>query len=61
MALVGGVEHVRYVQAREPTSCLVISSKQYEELVKDTPPMMQLLLSRVVRKLRRTTDIAFGK
>jgi CRP/FNR family transcriptional regulator, cyclic AMP receptor protein len=61
VALVGGSEHVRYVQARERTSCLVISVEQYQALIEDTPPIMRLFLARVVRKLRRTTDLAFGK
>ena len=61
MALVGGTEHVRYVQARERTNCLVISVEQYKALIEDTPPIMRLFLARVVRKLQRTTDLAFGK
>ena len=61
MALVGGSEHVRYVRARERTSCLVISVEQYKVLIEDTPPIMRLFLARVVRKLQRTTDLAFGK
>ena len=58
MALVDGSDHVRYVQARERTSCLVISAQQYKALLDDTPPIMRLFLARVVRKLRRTTDLA---
>lgn len=61
MALVGGVDHVRFVQAIEPTTCLLISTEQYLALFEQTPPIMKLFLTRVVRKLRKTTDIAFGK
>jgi CRP-like cAMP-binding protein len=61
MALVGGTPHARYASARERTDCLVISTEQYKALLEDTPPIMRLFLSRVVRKLRRTTELAFGK
>ena len=61
MALVGEAEHARYVEARARTSCLVISREQYQTLLEETPPIMRLFLSRVVRKLRRTTELAFGK
>jgi CRP/FNR family transcriptional regulator, cyclic AMP receptor protein len=61
MALVDGGELVRHVQAREQTSCLMISTEQNKALTEETPPIMRLLLARMVRKLRRTTDIAFGK
>lgn len=46
-ALVDEVEHVRYVQAREQTSCLVISAEQYRASTKEKPPAMRLLLARI--------------
>jgi len=61
MALVDDVPHVRYVRARENTTCLLITKEQYAALYQDTPAVMKLFLMRVVRKLRKTTDIAFGK
>ena len=61
MALVDHVAHIRNARAMEPTHCLLISPEQYAALVEQTPPIMKLILARVVRKLRRTTDIAFGK
>lgn len=61
MALVDHAPHVRYVRALEGTDCLLIARDQYEELLASTPPIMKLILTRVVRKLRRTTDVAFGR
>ncbi len=61
MALVSGTAHARYVRAQERTSCLVISTEQYKALLEETPAIMQLFLSRVVRKLRRTTALTFGE
>lgn len=61
MALVEGVPHVRWVRALEPTTCLLISREQFAALQADTPPIVRLFLARVVRKLRRTTDVAFGR
>jgi CRP/FNR family transcriptional regulator, cyclic AMP receptor protein len=61
MALVDHVPHVRCVRAVEATDCLLISRAQYEDLLATTPPIMKLILTRVVRKLRRTTDVAFGR
>lgn len=61
MALVDHVPHARTVRALEGTDCLLISRAQYEELLAETPPIMKLFLARVVRKLRKTTDLAFGR
>ncbi len=61
MALVDQVPHARTVRALEGTDCLLISRAQYDALMADTPPIMKLFLSRVVRKLRKTTDLAFGR
>ena len=61
MALVDHVAHARTVRALEGTDCLLISRAQYEALLADTPPIMKLILTRVVRKLRKTTDLAFGR
>jgi len=61
LALADHVPHARYVRALEDTDCLLISREQYEELLAQTPPIMKLFLLRVVRKLRKTTDVAFGR
>ncbi|GHD59475.1 hypothetical protein GCM10017083_43720 [Thalassobaculum fulvum] len=61
MALVDHVPHARYVRALEDTDCLLISREQYEELMEHTPAIVRLFLNRVVRKLRKTTDVAFGR
>jgi CRP-like cAMP-binding protein len=61
MALVENVAHVRYVKAKELTNCLLISVDQYKALIEGSLPIMRLFLARVVRKLRKTTDIAYGK
>lgn len=61
MALVEHLPHARYVRALELTDCLLISRAQYDALLAETPPIMKLFLSRVVRKLRKTTDLAFGR
>ena len=61
MALVDHVPHIRTVRALEGTDCLLISRAQYEALLEGTPPVIKLILARVVRKLRKTTDLAFGR
>ena len=61
VAMVDNVPHVRYVRALEGTSCLMITNSQYRTLYDQTPAIMKLFLARLVRKLRKTTDIAFGK
>tara|TARA_Y100000588_G_C13841862_1_gene748169 strand:- start:124 stop:504 length:381 start_codon:yes stop_codon:yes gene_type:complete len=61
VAMVENVPHVRYVRALEGTDCLMITNSQYQALYEKTPPIMKLFLARVVRKLRKTTDITFGK
>ncbi len=58
---VGGGEHVGWGRGRERTGCWVMSGEQYKVLIEDPPPIMRLFLARVVRKLQRTTDLAFGK
>jgi len=61
LALIDHVAHIRYVRALEPTECLLISRAQYEAMAEQTPALMKLIVARVVRKLRRTTELAFGK
>ena len=60
MALVEHVPHARYVRALEYTDCLLISREQYEAMIAQTPPILKLILTRVVRKLRKTTEVTFG-
>lgn len=61
MALIGETDHIRYVVAVDDVSCLFLSREQFHELFEQSPAIIRVLLKRIVRKLRRATDIAFGK
>jgi CRP-like cAMP-binding protein len=61
MALIGETDHIRFVSAVDDVSCLFLSKAQYYELFEQSPVLIRVLLKRIIRKLRRTTDIAFGK
>jgi CRP-like cAMP-binding protein len=61
MALIGETDHIRYVAAVDDVSCLFLTKAQYHELFEASPALIRVLLKRIIRKLRRTTDIAFGK
>ncbi|MEQ8396378.1 cyclic nucleotide-binding domain-containing protein [Thalassobaculum sp.] len=61
MALIDHAPHARYVRAVDSTHCLLISRAQYEAMIEQTPPILKLFLTRVVRKLRKTTEVTFGK
>lgn len=61
MALIDHVPHARFVRALEYTQCLLISRDQYEAMIEQTPPILKLFLTRVVRKLRKTTEVTFGR
>ena len=61
MALIDHVPHARYVRSVESTQCLLISRTQYEAMIEQTQPILKLFLTRVVRKLRKTTEVTFGK
>ena len=59
LAVIDDVPHAH--PAIQDTQCLLITPAQYQELFANTPGIMKLFLSRVVRKLRMTTDTTFGK
>ena len=61
LAVIDDVPHAHHVRAIQDTQCLLITPAQYQELFANTPGIMKLFLSRVVRKLRMTTDTTFGK
>lgn len=61
MALIEHLPHANYARALEATDCLLISRAQYEVLFEQTPPIVKLLLTRTVRKLRKATGLAFGR
>jgi len=53
--------HKLGVQALTPLKCLMITPDQFAALIEETPPVMQMILKRVVRKLHNTTAVAFGR
>lgn len=61
MALVENAPHAHFARAVEGTDCLLIPRGQYEAALEQTPAIVKLILTRVVRKLRKTTGLAFGR
>ena len=60
MALVENTPHAHFARALEGTDCLLISRAQYEAALVQVPPIVKLILTRVVRKLRKSTGLTFG-
>jgi CRP-like cAMP-binding protein len=61
MALIDGTVHGRSVRAYSALNCLHITEDDFKTMVASSHPFVQQLLKRPVRKLRNTTDAAFGK
>jgi len=61
MALVENTQHAHFARALEGTDCLLIPRAQYDAQIAQTPPIVRLILTRVVRKLRKTTGLTFGR
>lgn len=61
LALIEGVSHTRSVKALSLVDCLLIEPDQFKELNDEAAPLIRMLLRRIVRKLHRTNDLAFGR
>jgi len=61
LSMVGERRHRHGVQALTALSCLVIPPDQFEDLMTETPAIVRMILKRIVRKVERTTTIAYGK
>ncbi|MEQ8586109.1 MAG: cyclic nucleotide-binding domain-containing protein [Thalassobaculaceae bacterium] len=60
LAMVEGIPHTRGVRAVTGVAALRISPDQLDAALKQSPPLVQMVLKRVVRKLHRTNELAFG-
>lgn len=60
LAMVEGIPHTRGVRAITDVTALKITPEQLEEALKASPTLVRMVLKRVVRKLHRTNDLAFG-
>ena len=66
-----GGRAMRVLASREPASVAYprwglrrswrFAREQYEAMIAQTPPILKLILTRVVRKLRKTTEVTFGR
>ncbi|MCR9257508.1 MAG: cyclic nucleotide-binding domain-containing protein [Alphaproteobacteria bacterium] len=61
LSTVGERRHLHGVRAVTDLKCLVITPDQFEMLMDQTPPVIRMILKRVVRKVERTTAVAFGR
>lgn len=60
LSMVEGVPHSRSVRALTHVDALIVEPEQLEEALRQSPPLVRMVLRRVVRKLHRTNDLAFG-
>ena len=60
LSLVEGVPHTRNCRALTHVDALIVEPEQLEQALTQSPPLVRMVLRRVVRKLHRTNDIAFG-
>ncbi|SDF17041.1 Crp/Fnr family transcriptional regulator [Thalassobaculum litoreum] len=61
LALIDGATHTRGARAISPVIALEVAPDQLEAVLDESHTLVRLLLKHVVRKLDRTTDIAFGQ
>jgi CRP/FNR family transcriptional regulator, cyclic AMP receptor protein len=61
LALINGAIHTRGARAITPAVALEVAPEQLEAVLDSSHALARLLLKHVVRKLDRTTDIAFGQ
>ena len=60
LAMIVGGDHHHGVRAITALDCLKITRNQFNDLMDGTPNLVSLILRRLVQKLRRTDDLAFG-
>ena len=61
LALIEGATHTRGVRAVSQVIALEVAPDQIEAVMESSHTLAKLLLKHVVRKLDKTTDIAFGQ
>ena len=61
LAMIEGIAHTRSVRAMTPVSALKVDPGQLERTLAESPALVRMILKRVVRKLHRTNDVAFGQ
>ncbi len=60
LAMIEAQPHTRSVRAMTALDVLVIEPEQLDDAMAASSPLVRMVLRRVVRKLHRTNDIAFG-
>ncbi|WPZ32962.1 cyclic nucleotide-binding domain-containing protein [Thalassobaculum sp. OXR-137] len=60
LALIEGIPHTRSVRAVTPVAALKVDPGQLDQSLAESPALIRMILKRVVRKLHRTNDVAFG-
>jgi len=60
LALIEGIPHTRSVRAVTAVSALKVDPVQLEQSLAASPALIRMVLKRVVRKVHRTNDVAFG-
>lgn len=61
LALIEGAIHTRGARAVSPVIALEVAPDQLEAVLESSHTLARLLLKHMVRKLDKTTDIAFGQ
>lgn len=61
LALIDGAKHTRGARAVSPVIALEVAPDQLEAVLEASHTLTKLLLKHMVRKLDKTTDIAFGQ
>lgn len=61
LALIDGAIHTRGARAITPVIALEVAPDQLEAVLESSHTLARLLLKHMVRKLDKTTDIAFGQ
>lgn len=60
LALIEGIPHTRSVRAVTAVTALKVDPDQLAQNLGASPALIRMVLKRVVRKLHRTNDVAFG-
>lgn len=60
LALIENIPHTQSVRATTPVSAMLIEPAQVTRALENSPSLVRMILKRVVRKLHRTNDLAFG-
>lgn len=61
LALIEGIPHTRGARALTHVTTLKVDPEELAQNLASSPALIRMLLKRVVRKLHRTNDVAFGQ